>query len=94
MVEAFNEAALEHGNYDWGIAIHPYPEPLTRVNYWSAENDKTPEAEILTVMNLNVLTDIWIQKEKSGASLLQNLDFLPNRGKSCRQRPLLIVTIL
>ena len=59
----FNEAALEHGNYDWGIAIHPYPEPLTRVNYWSAENDKTPEAEILTVMNLNVLTDFLKQEE-------------------------------
>lgn len=63
VVEAFNEAALEHGNYDWGIAIHPYPEPLTRVNYWSAENDKTPEAEILTVMNLNVLTDFLKQEE-------------------------------
>ena len=52
-----------HGNYDWGIAIHPYPEPLTRVNYWSAENDKTSEAEILTVMNLNVLTDFLKQEE-------------------------------
>lgn len=63
VVEAFNEAALEHGNYDWGIAIHPYPEPLTRVNYWSVENDKTPEAKILTVMNLGVLTDFLKQEE-------------------------------
>lgn len=57
VLEAFNTAALAHGNYDWGIAIHPYPEPLTRVNYWSQEYDKTKDAPHLSVMNLNVLTD-------------------------------------
>lgn len=63
LLEAFNDAAVEHGNYDWGIAIHPYPEPLTRVNYWSQENDKSQEAPILNIMNLNVLTDLLKQKE-------------------------------
>lgn len=58
VLEAFNGAALAHGNYDWGIAIHPYPEPLTRVNYWSQEYDKTRNASHLSVMNLNVLTDL------------------------------------
>ncbi len=58
ILEAFNEAALQHGNYDWGIAIHPYPEPLTRVNYWSQEYDKTRDATHLSIMNLNVLTDM------------------------------------
>lgn len=58
VLESFNEAALAHGNYDWGIAIHPYPEPLTRVNYWSQEYDKTRDASHLSVMNLNVLTDV------------------------------------
>lgn len=58
VLEAFNTAALAHGNYDWGIAIHPYPEPLTRVNYWSQEYDKTRNAPHLSVMNLNVLTDM------------------------------------
>ena len=58
VLEAFNEAALRHGNYDWGIAIHPYPEPLTRVNYWSQEYDKTRDASHLSIMNLNVLTDM------------------------------------
>lgn len=58
ILEGFNEAALAHGNYDWGIAIHPYPEPLTRVNYWSQEYDKTRNASHLSIMNLNVLTDM------------------------------------
>ncbi len=63
VLEAFNEAALAHGNYDWGIAIHPYPEPLTRVNYWSQEADKTRDASHLSVMNLNVLTDILSEED-------------------------------
>lgn len=63
VLEAFNEAALAHGNYDWGIAIHPYPEPLTRVNYWSQEYDKTRDATHLSVMNLNVLTDVLSEEE-------------------------------
>lgn len=58
VLEAFNAAALAHGNYDWGIAIHPYPEPLTRVNFWSQTYDKSREAPHLSVMNLNVLTDM------------------------------------
>lgn len=62
LLNAFNKAALAHGNYDWGIAIHPYPEPLTRVNYWSQEIDKTSRAEVLTIMNLNVLTDFLKQE--------------------------------
>lgn len=63
LLAAFNDVARAHGNYDWGIAIHPYPEPLTRVNYWSSENDKTQDAEVLTIMNLSVLTDLLGQEE-------------------------------
>ncbi|MDE5910527.1 MAG: hypothetical protein K2H52_17630 [Lachnospiraceae bacterium] len=63
LLAAFNDAVRAHGNYDWGIAIHPYPEPLTRVNYWSVESDKTQDAEVLTIMNLNVLTDLLGQEE-------------------------------
>lgn len=63
LVRAFNDAALLHGNYDWGIAIHPYPQPMTRVNYWSQHYDKTPDAEIVSIMNLGVLTDFLGQEE-------------------------------
>ncbi|MBP3476697.1 MAG: hypothetical protein J6K48_10310 [Lachnospiraceae bacterium] len=63
LVEVFQDAAIQHGNYDWGIAIHPYPDPLTRVNYWSQEYDKTQNAPILSIMNLGVLTD-FLKQEK------------------------------
>lgn len=61
VIEQFNIMALKHGNYDWGIAIHPYPDPMTRVNYWSQEYSKTEDAPILTIMNLSVLTDLLEQ---------------------------------
>ena len=63
LVEAINTAATQKGNYDWGIAIHPYPQPLTRVNYWTKKYDKTTEASLLTIMNLSTLTDFLKQKE-------------------------------
>lgn len=63
LVAAFNLAAEKHGNYDWGIAIHPYPEPITKVNYWSQDYDKTKDAPILSIMNLRTLTDFLKQEE-------------------------------
>lgn len=70
VIEQFNLAAEAHGNYDWGIAIHPYPDPLTRVNYWSQEYIKTQDAPLLTIMNLSVLTDFLSQE-----------DYLDSRGE-------------
>ena len=63
LVEAINSTAVKKGNYDWGLAIHPYPQPLTRVNYWTKEYDKTTEAPLLTIMNLSTLTDFLKQEE-------------------------------
>ena len=63
MVEQFNEIASQHGSYDWGVALHPYPDPLTRVNYWAQKYDKTSTSKLLTIMNLSVLTDLMQQKK-------------------------------
>lgn len=65
----FNECAKKGGNYDWGISIHPYPSPLTRVRFWQDTYDKSEEAEVLTPMNLAVITD-----------LMQKSDFLNPDG--------------
>lgn len=62
LIEAFDNAAKAHGNYDWGIAIHPYPEPISRVKYWTQNYDKTQDADILSIMNLGVLTDFLKQE--------------------------------
>lgn len=63
LLEEINNIAYQKGNYDWGLAIHPYPNPLTKVNYWTETYDKTENAPILTLMNLSTLTDV-LQKEE------------------------------
>lgn len=63
ILETINDIVREKGNYDWGIAIHPYPDPLTRVDYWTETYDKTREAPILTMMNLSALTDVLEEEE-------------------------------
>lgn len=90
----------EDGNYDWGIAIHPYPEPLTRVNYWSQEYDKSRDASHLSIMNLNVLTDMLSEEtylDRSGdirSVTITELGFSSGSGERRRRRPLPTVTIL
>jgi len=63
LVEAFNKASAKHGNYDWGIAIHPYPNPISKVKYWNQNYDKTVDAKYLSVMNLGVITDFLKQEQ-------------------------------
>ena len=63
VVETVNEIARKKGNYDWGLAIHPYPDPLTKVNYWAEECDKTADAPVLTPMNLSAVTDVLRRDE-------------------------------
>ena len=63
LIEAINLAAGQKGNYDWGLAIHPYPDPMTKVNYWTETYDKSTEAPTLTLMNLKTVTDFLKQDE-------------------------------
>lgn len=63
ILESINKHALSKGNYNWGVAIHPYPDPLTRVNYWNQTYDKSVDAPLLTLMNLNTITDFLSQEE-------------------------------
>lgn len=63
LIESINSIARQKGNYDWGLAIHPYPDPLTRVNYWTESYDKSMDAPLLTLMNLSTTTDFLSQEE-------------------------------
>lgn len=63
ILAAINDIARQKGNYDWGLAIHPYPDPLTKVNYWTETYDKTENASLLTLMNLSTVTDV-LEKEE------------------------------
>lgn len=59
----FNELACMRGNYDWGLSIHPYPNPLTKVRFWKGDYDHTENAKVITPMNLSSLTEVMTKDE-------------------------------
>ena len=59
----FNKFAKAGGNYDWGLSIHPYPDPLNNTRFWRGDFDKSENAGVVTPMNLSVVTDM-MQKDE------------------------------
>lgn len=63
IVTTFNRLAKSHGDYDWGLSIHPYPTPLTQTRFWKGYQSKSENAGVITPMNMTVLTDFMRQDE-------------------------------
>ena len=63
LLDAFCEDAKRGGDYDWSLSIHPYPNPLPRTKFWIGKFDKSPDASVVTPMNLSSVTD-YMQKEE------------------------------
>lgn len=65
VIDALSANSIAKGNYDWGVAFHPYPVPLTWPKFWNmpsqykamnlvAMNENTP---MVTPQNMFVVTD-------------------------------------
>lgn len=63
IVSIFNDKAKLHGDYDWGLSIHPYPQPLTRTRFWSGSFNKNKDAAIVTPMNLSAVTSMLTEDD-------------------------------
>jgi hypothetical protein len=62
---AFAALVRERGDFDWHLAHHPYPEPLTDCRFWlDRENaPQSPDAKVVTFRNLEVLVDFLAREE-------------------------------
>lgn len=60
---AFNDAARKRGNYNWSLALHPYPDPLPNVKFWEGQYDKSEKAKVLTPMNLSAATSLMTSEK-------------------------------
>ncbi|MCU0879560.1 MAG: DUF5722 domain-containing protein [Pirellulaceae bacterium] len=62
---AFAALVRERGDFDWHLAHHPYPEPLTDCRFWlDRENaPQSPDAKVVTFRNLEVLVDFLARDE-------------------------------
>ena len=57
-LDAFAAAVRKNGDFDWHVAYHPYPEPLTDCRFW-LDRKNAPQAQnarVVTFRNLDVLT--------------------------------------
>lgn len=63
IVDYFNSIANNWGQFDWGLAYHSYPCPMTDPNFW--DDDKTGlvtndvNSPVVNFKNINVLTDYF-----------------------------------
>ncbi len=64
MLEAINAVVVNQGNFDWGLAEHPYNYPMTWTSFWTPKDAEcasmmqhTIDTGYLTMENIEVLTD-------------------------------------
>ena len=64
MLEAINAVVVNQGNFDWGLAEHPYNYPMTWTSFWTPKNAECAsfsqhsiDTAFLTMENIDVLTD-------------------------------------
>lgn len=55
VLELFAEAARFEGDFAWGVAYHPYPQPMTRPEVWTNPERTDFEAPHITPRNIEVL---------------------------------------
>lgn len=65
VLDEFNRQIKKEGNIDWGLAIHPYNVPLTSVRIWSTSKyvNDSPDTSMVTMANIDVVTDYMQQEE-------------------------------
>ena len=65
ILDEFNRQIKEEGNIDWGLAVHPYNKPLTRVDTWepSIYVKNRADTPVVTMANIRVVTDYMERDE-------------------------------
>ena len=61
MVDLVNQYMKAEGDIFWGIAFHPYANPLTEVEWWNDHAEQSETAGFISMKNLSVLTN-YMQK--------------------------------
>lgn len=72
VIDAFGAIIKEGGDIDWGLAYHPYADPLTEPEFWDdgdrGRTTDSAESRIVNFNNLHVLTDYMNRPELLGPS--------------------------
>lgn len=65
IVDSFDALADREGQFDWGLAYHPYPYPMVEPEFWDDDQsglvNNTFDSPIINFKNLTTLTDYFAQ---------------------------------
>lgn len=62
MLPLFNEMGRAEGDYEWGVAYHPYPQSLRNPDHWNDSDVRTTfDTPYITPKNFEVLPDYLAQ---------------------------------
>ena len=62
VLETLADDSRAEGDFDWGIAFHPYPESLRNPRCWEDKRvDYTFDTQLITFKNLEVL-EAWVER--------------------------------
>ncbi|HEY2253629.1 MAG TPA: DUF5722 domain-containing protein, partial [Planctomycetaceae bacterium] len=87
-LDAFSALVRQHGDFDWHVAYHPYPEPLTECRFWldTTHSVHRTNAPIVSLRNLEVLTSYLRQDELRWDGEPRRV-ILSEQGFHCSDRP-------
>lgn len=72
VIDLFAQMSRDGGDMDWGLAYHPYPDPMTEPEFWDDSNvgengisrvTDSADSYIVNFQNLHVLTDYFKRQE-------------------------------
>jgi hypothetical protein len=66
MLALMNNLSLRQGDYEWGLAYHPYPQSLFNYNTWNDTqvNSDLNSSPLITPKNIELI-DTWIRQKSS-----------------------------
>jgi hypothetical protein len=87
-LDAFADLASKNGDFDWHVAYHPYPEPLTDCRFWldTKHSLHRADAPVVSFRNLEVLTGHLARKELLWDGRPRRV-ILSEQGFHCSDRP-------
>jgi hypothetical protein len=86
-LERFAQAARKREDFDWHIAYHPYPEPLSECRFWRDHENSRHELDspVVSFRNLEVLTN-FLDTEPMQYQQRTRRVILSEQGFHCAER--------
>lgn len=82
MLEDLNLASASEGDFPWGLACHPYPQDLTKPEFWKNDTRSTwsRTSDYCTFKNLEVINDWILSPENRYKGRTKRLLYLSENG--------------